>query len=71
MELHTIRIDGKELKKITSLGGSNWSPFFMPDSRRIIFSSNFNETGHFGAFNLYTVDENGENVEQVRLLKKQ
>uniref|UniRef100_A0A915Q7G0 Uncharacterized protein n=1 Tax=Setaria digitata TaxID=48799 RepID=A0A915Q7G0_9BILA len=66
MELYTIGIDGSDLRKVTSLGGSNWAPFYMPDNRHIIFSSNFNETGgHFGAFNLYMVDENGENVERI------
>ncbi|VDM95196.1 unnamed protein product [Thelazia callipaeda] len=66
MELYTININGSGLRKITSLGGSNWAPFYMPDNRRIIFSSNFNETGgHFGAFNLYIVDEMGQNIERV------
>ncbi|VDK27393.1 unnamed protein product [Gongylonema pulchrum] len=65
MELYTVNIDGSGLKKITSLGGSNWAPFYMPDNRRIIFSSNFNDTGFFGAFHLYIVDENGENLERV------
>ncbi|KAM3722258.1 Tol-Pal system protein TolB [Dirofilaria immitis] len=66
MELYTINIDGSDLRKITSLGGSNWAPFYMPDNHHIIFSSNFNETGgHFGAFNLYTIDEMGENIERI------
>ncbi|EFO20080.1 hypothetical protein LOAG_08407 [Loa loa] len=66
MELYTMNIDGSGLRKVTSLGGSNWAPFYMPDNRHIIFSSNFNETGgHFGAFNLYMIDEAGGNVERV------
>ncbi|CAG9533954.1 unnamed protein product [Cercopithifilaria johnstoni] len=66
MELYTINIDGSGLRKVTSLGGSNWAPFYMPDNRHIIFSSNFNETGgHFGAFNLYMINEAGGNVERI------
>lgn len=66
MELYTINVDGSGLKKVTSLGGSNWAPFYMPDNRHIIFSSNFNETGgHFGAFNLYMIDEAGGDVERI------
>uniref|UniRef100_A0A8R1XTJ9 Uncharacterized protein n=1 Tax=Onchocerca volvulus TaxID=6282 RepID=A0A8R1XTJ9_ONCVO len=66
MELYTINIDGSGLRQVTSLGGSNWAPFYMPDNYHIIFSSNFNETGgHFGAFNLYMIDEMGKNVERV------
>ncbi|VDN88924.1 unnamed protein product [Brugia pahangi] len=68
MELYTINVDGSGLKKVTSLGGSNWAPFYMPDNRHIIFSSNFNETGgHFGAFNLYMIDEAGGDVERVKI----
>ncbi|VBB27600.1 unnamed protein product [Acanthocheilonema viteae] len=66
MELYTINIDGSGLRKVTSLGGSNWAPFYMPDNHHIIFSSNFNETGgHFGAFNLYMINEEGGNVERI------
>lgn len=65
MELYTINIDGTNMRKITSLGGANWAPFYMPDNHRIIFSSNFNQSKHFGAFNLYVVDETGGNVERV------
>lgn len=71
MELYTINVDGSGLRKITSLGGSNWAPFYMPDNRHIIFSSNFNETGgHFGAFNLYMIDETGGNVERVGIFAR-
>ncbi|KAI6241389.1 hypothetical protein M3Y99_00366300 [Aphelenchoides fujianensis] len=53
MELYTINVDGSGLRKITELGGSNWAPFYLADNRRLIFSTNFNETGHFGAFDLF------------------
>lgn len=64
MELYTINIDGTGLKKITQLGGSNWAPFFLNDNFHLIFSSNYNSTT-FGTFNLYKIDENGNNVERV------
>ena len=41
---------------------------FLRDNRRIIFSSNFNATGeHFGAFDLYVINENGSGLERVCL----
>lgn len=68
MELYTINTDGSGLRQITSLGGSNWAPFYHTDNRRIIFSTNFNQTTHFGAFYLYMVDESGSNLERVFLI---
>ncbi|KAI6207855.1 hypothetical protein M3Y96_00053100 [Aphelenchoides besseyi] len=64
MELFTINIDGSGLKKITQLGGSNWAPYYLTDNRHLIFSTNFNAT-HFGAFDLYTVNEEGKDVERI------
>lgn len=65
MELYTINVDGTGLRKITDLGGSNWAPFYLNDNRHIVFSTNFNATGHFGAFDLYLVSENGSDLERV------
>ncbi|VDK53916.1 unnamed protein product [Anisakis simplex] len=65
MELYTMNLDGGNLKKVTSLGGSNWAPFYLHDGHRIIFSSNFNSSGHFGAFDLYIIDEDGGDLERV------
>uniref|UniRef100_A0A914RF61 Uncharacterized protein n=1 Tax=Parascaris equorum TaxID=6256 RepID=A0A914RF61_PAREQ len=70
MELYSMNIDGTNLRKITSLGGSNWAPFYLPDNRRIIFSSNFNSTASFGSFDLYLIDDDGDNLERVGSLKK-
>lgn len=64
MELYTINVDGSGLRKITNLGGSNWAPFYLNDNKRIVFSTNFNAT-HFGTFDLYLVDENGEHLERI------
>ena len=65
MELFTINIDGTGLRQITHLGGSNWAPFYLDDNKRIVFSTNFNATGHFGSFDLYVIDEDGSGLERV------
>lgn len=67
MELYTMNIDGSDQRKITTLGGSNWAPFYMPNNRRIIFSTNFNNTGHFGAFDLYAINDDGSDLERVMI----
>ncbi len=63
MELFICDVDGKNLKQVTHLGGANWAPFFSPDGKKIIFSSNHVQKGYH--FNLFLCDLDGNNVEQV------
>lgn len=64
MELYTINIDGTDLKQITNLGKANWSPYWHPSDKKIIFSSNHHSTRGYD-FQLFMVDLNGENLEQI------
>ncbi|MGB0788847.1 MAG: TolB family protein, partial [Marinirhabdus sp.] len=41
MELFICNADGSDLKQLTNLGNANWSPFFTPDGKKILFSSNY------------------------------
>src|SRR3712207_8821539 len=41
MELWVMNADGSDQRQITRLGGANFAPFFAPDGRRVIFSSNY------------------------------
>lgn len=64
MELWVMNADGTNRHRITSLGGANFAPFFTPDDRRIIFSSNHtNPRGR--NFDLYLVNVDGNGLEQV------
>lgn len=63
MELYICNTDGSNLRQITSLGGANWAPFFSPDSKRIIFSSNHKSKGYH--FNLYMINLDGSGLEQI------
>ena len=40
MELFVANADGSNARQITQLPGANWAPFFHPDGKRIVFSSN-------------------------------
>uniref|UniRef100_A0A915C5P9 Uncharacterized protein n=1 Tax=Parascaris univalens TaxID=6257 RepID=A0A915C5P9_PARUN len=52
MELYVMNVDGSSLRRVTFLGGANWSPTFLPGDKRILFASNFNSS-LLGSFNLY------------------
>jgi len=64
MELYTCNIDGSDLRQVTKLGKANWAPFFTPDGKKIIFSTNhFSKKGY--DFQLFMIDIDGKNLEQV------
>lgn len=64
MELYICNADGSDLRQLTNLGNANWSPFFLPDGQRIIFSSNFEAERGF-PFNLYIIGIDGKGLERV------
>ncbi|MGB5378147.1 hypothetical protein [Muriicola sp.] len=64
MELFICDADGSNLKQLTFLGNANWSPFFHPSGKKILFSSNFEAEKGF-PFNLYFIDIDGKNLERV------
>ena len=64
MELFICNADGSELRQLTHLGNANWSPFFHPSGKKILFSSNFEAERGF-PFNLYLIDLDGKNLERV------
>lgn len=64
MELFTINVDGTDLKQITHLGKANWAPFYHPNGKKIIFSSNHRSQRGFD-FQLYMINEDGSGIEQI------
>ena len=64
MELFICNADGSDLKQLTFLGNANWSPFFHPSGKKILFSSNYEAEKGF-PFNLYLIDIDGKNLERV------
>jgi TolB protein len=64
MELWVMNADGSNRRRLTSLGGANFAPYFTPDDRRIIFSSNhLNPRGR--NFDLFLVNVDGTGLERV------
>ena len=64
MELFICNADGTDLRQLTFLGNANWSPFFHPSGKKILFSSNFEAERGF-PFNLYLIDTDGKNLTRV------
>ncbi|MFS4415529.1 TolB family protein [Maribacter sp. 2307ULW6-5] len=64
MELFICNADGSDLRQLTFLGNANWSPFFHPSGKKILFSSNYEAEEGF-PFNLYLIDTDGKNLERV------
>lgn len=63
LELWVANADGSQPRQITSLGGANFAPFFHPDGRRIIFSSNHGGGGR--TFELFMIGLDGTGLEQI------
>ncbi|HJU88323.1 MAG TPA: hypothetical protein VJ672_02970 [Gemmatimonadaceae bacterium] len=64
MEIWVMNADGTDQRQITKLGGANFAPFFTPDGKRIIFSSN-HKTPRSRNFDLYLVSLDGTGLEQI------
>ncbi|MCS6981610.1 MAG: hypothetical protein N2110_06735 [Flavobacteriales bacterium] len=65
MEIFVCRADGSEMRQVTRLGKANWAPFFHPDGRRIIFSSNHHAGQRGFKFNLFMINIDGTGLEQI------
>lgn len=58
VELWVANADGSDARQVTNLGGANFAPFWHPDGRRIIFSSNY-ENPRGSQFDLYLINDDG------------
>jgi TolB protein len=64
LEIYVMNSDGSDKQQITSFGKASFAPFFHPDGKRIIFSSNIkSENGR--NFDLYLINIDGTGLEQI------
>ena len=66
LEIMVAGVDGQNARTVTKNGRANFGPYYLPDSRRIIFSSDMSTPlGARGMpnFDLYVVDPEGAPVE--------
>ena len=64
MDLWVMRSDGSDQKQITHVPGASFAPSFYPDSKRLIFSSNY-EHPTSSEFELYAVNREGGELERI------
>jgi len=64
LEIFVMDADGGNRRQVTRNGAANFAPYFHPDGRRIIFSSNFHDPQR-RAFELFLIGADGQGVEQV------
>ncbi len=63
-EVWVMNADGTNKRQVTRLGAASFAPYFFPDAKRIIFSSNVNDPKRRN-FDLYAVNVDGSNLERI------
>jgi Tol biopolymer transport system component len=64
MEIWVMNADGSNQHRITNLGGANFAPYFTPDDKRVLFSSNY-KNPRSRNFELYLIDADGSHLAAV------
>lgn len=64
LEIYVMDLDGQNIRQVTDFSKASFAPYFHPDGKRVIFSSNVNsETGR--DFDLYLINTDGSGLEQI------
>jgi TolB protein len=64
LEIFIMDADGGHQQQITQNGAANFAPFFHPDGRHIIFSSNVKDSER-RKFDLFLINDDGTGLEQL------
>ncbi len=64
LDIYIMDADGSNRRRLTDNGAANFAPFFHPDGRRVIFSSNMNDPNGRN-FDLFLIGTDGAGLEQV------
>ena len=69
MDLYVANADGTDARQVTYLPGASFAPFFFPDGKRIIFSSNYLNP-RSAEFDLFAIDIDGTNLERITFARR-
>jgi Tol biopolymer transport system component len=64
LEIWVMNADGSNKRQVTSNGKANFGPYFFPDGKRIIFSSNMDDPAGRN-FDLYKINVDGTGLERL------
>ena len=64
LEIFVMNADGSNKRQVTANGKANFGPYFFPDGKRIIFSSNIDDTRGRN-FDLYRINVDGSGLERI------
>jgi Tol biopolymer transport system component len=64
LEIFVMNEDGSDLRQVTNLKAASFAPFFTPDGRKIIFSTNVGDPKGRN-FDLYLINVDGTGLERV------
>jgi TolB protein len=64
LELWVMNADGSDKRQVTTLGAASFAPYFHPDGKRIIFSSNHPEPRGRN-FDLWMIGDDGAGLERI------
>jgi TolB protein len=68
LDIWVMNADGSNKRRVTKLDKASFAPYFFPDGKRIIFSSNIDDEGGRNRspnFDLYTIKVDGTGLERV------
>jgi Tol biopolymer transport system component len=64
LEIYVMDADGSNMRQVTDFGKASFAPFFHPDNKRIIFSSNVLSKNPRN-FDLYMINSDGSDLERI------
>jgi len=64
MDLYVANADGTDERQVTYLPGASFAPYFFPNGKRIVFSSNYLNP-RSGDFDLFAIDIDGSHLERI------
>ena len=64
LDIYVMDADGSNMRQVTHLGGANFAPYWHPDGKRILFSSN-HEDPNGREFEIYMIGVDGTGLTRI------